>query len=73
MPRNSTLPLTLSTSPYLPNPLELDLQAFLEFQFWLAGEMEMLAAEHRPADFPPEKVRGNKRPPICLDAATARS
>jgi hypothetical protein len=72
MPRKSTLPLTLSASPYLPNPLELDLQAFLEFQFWLAGELEQLVSEYRPVELPPEKVRGNKRPAMTGTAIPSR-
>jgi hypothetical protein len=41
--------------------IEVDLESFFEFSFWISEQLEMLVARHRPAHLPPPKVAANKR------------
>lgn len=44
--------------------LQVDLESFFEFSFWMSEELERLVDEYRPSHLPPPKVLGPKPPAI---------
>ncbi len=64
MPRTDALEKLTLIDGYTNGRLQVDLESFFDFSFWMAEQLEALVALHRPNHLPAPKVHGPNPPPF---------
>ena len=62
MPRTDAFEKLNLTDGYTNSRLQVDLESFFDFSFWMAEQLEEMVEQYRPSHLPPPKALGRKPP-----------